>query len=188
VRFSFAPQRWADIAYVVSGVALLAMLGIFLVGGWRQRRRQLDMPREKHREPSWGVPAADPLRRLRRSRALGLGLLAAGLGYAGFSLRFAAVAGPVSVILLMLGVSFRRLIALATLGLAALLVIYLADPVPDFPTARFSFAEYRLTAHWVAGGVVVCVGLGCLLLARSLRRRRSDVMSGAVDESPGWWR
>jgi hypothetical protein len=87
-----------------------------------------------------------------------VGLVTAGV----FAARFAVVAAPVTLVLLRVGFNARRLLALAALLIAAVPVLYLANPAHNFGGYDFDYGLHYLTAHWLAAGAL------CLLLAAAI--------------------
>jgi hypothetical protein len=166
-RFAFAPDATARVSYLASALAvaaLLALLGVLAIRGRGvpARRRPLAAPESAPH---------DPLRRLPWRHALALAA-AIGLG-AGFvfALRAGAGLALATLVLVRLGVSARRLFALAAGLLVAIPLLYLAFPSSDSPGRSFDYAIDHLAAHWVAVVVVCCLAAACALDAHDLRRR-----------------
>jgi hypothetical protein len=115
---------------------------------------------------------ADPLRRLAWGPALAVGAAVGVVTGLFFALRVGAVLGPLAAVLLRDGVSARRLLLLATLGLAAVPVIYLAGLPVDQGGFNFAYANEQLGAHWIAVGAVCCLAAASGIGAWALRRGR----------------
>ena len=91
-----------------------------------------------------------------------MALTAGGLGCA-FALRAGLVIALGTLVLLRIGVTARRLLALTLIGLLALPVAYLAFPAPSDGGFNFYYSLHFITAHWIAVGVV-CALIGATLL------------------------
>jgi hypothetical protein len=139
-RFAFAPQRFADVGYLVSGGACIAMLAL-LVLPWRRRRVVA---------AHFAVPLDDPLRRLRWPWALAVAAASGLAGWFFYGARAGVVVAAAIAVLLVVGVSVRRLVALATVALAALPVLYLVDPAPRPSGLAFTYASHFIVEHWIA--------------------------------------
>jgi hypothetical protein len=161
--FTFAPQDLAWIAYAVSTLLALLLFAIAFVG-WRRSRGV-----EPEESSMLAEPPADPLLRVGWGRALAIGIAAAAIGAFLFALRAGIVIGPVTVIALRVGISRSRLLTAAMAGLAAIPVVYLAFPAEDLGGFSFGYALDELGAHWIAVGVVICVGVASALAARAVR-------------------
>jgi hypothetical protein len=166
-RFAFAPQRLATVAYVISALALAAMLVLVLAASLRRRR---PAALEEPVEPA-PTPPPDPVLRLAWPRALAWAVVA-GLPTA---LLYGALPGVVvAAVLLVLGregLSSRRLLAVAALGLAALPVLYLVSPAPDLGGYNFDYPRDHLDAHKVGAVAVACLLAACGIEVSRLRAR-----------------
>jgi hypothetical protein len=166
-RFAFAPQRLADASYIVSLVAFIALLAIIVWVAVRMRRRRtppLSVPDSARL--AWGALGVTPVRRFPFRIAIPLAVAIAAVAGIVFAWRAGAVIGLVAAVLLVLGVSVGRLLALAVVGLIVLPVLYVVKPFSDVsPTnfANFTYAQYYIGAHWVAVGVVSAL-IGALVL------------------------
>ena len=165
-RFAFAPQRTAVIAYAISALVSLVLLGIVVAGTLRRRGRKVPAARSL-----FPAPPSDPLLRPGWTTTLavsaGMALLAAGL----FALRMGVVVGALTFLLLRVGVSARRLIGLAALLTAVLPVLYLVFPAEDKGGYSFEYANDQVNAHWLTVVIVCCLGAGGLLAAWRMRPR-----------------
>jgi len=115
---------------------------------------------------AWGALGVTPVRRFPFRIAIPLAVAIAAVAGIVFAWRAGAVIGLVAAVLLVLGVSVGRLLALAVVGLIVLPVLYVVKPFSDVsPTnfANFTYAQYYIGAHWVAVGVV-CALIGALVL------------------------
>ena len=112
--------------------------------------------------PAWAAPPVDPVRRLRWTGAVLVALAAGGLGSV-FAFRAGLAVALATLVLLRIGVSARRLLALSLLGLFAIPLAYLASPAPSEFGFYFYYSLHFITAHWIAVGVV-CALLGATLL------------------------
>lgn len=169
VRFGFAPQRTANLAFALSGGGCLLLLAVALVAAARRRRVPCAaLP------SATAAPSAPPDRPLRASwvRAaaisVAVGLLAAGV----FALRMGPVVAAVALVLLRTGTSVRRLIAVALLGLGLVPLLYLALLPRDRGGFNFDYARELLFAHWVAVVSVCCLAAAGALGAWRLRSLR----------------
>jgi hypothetical protein len=170
-RFEFTPERTARLGFLVSGVGCLAMLAILAAGALRRRR--LGAPAEAAAATA-GPPGEDPLFRFGWPATIAL---AAGLAVAGgalFALRMGVVLGVLAVVMLRLGISVRRLLWIAVLGVAAMPVLYLVHPATDKGGFSFQYPMDQVLAHWIACVVVVCVAAAGTLSAWRLRHRRAS--------------
>jgi hypothetical protein len=173
-RFSFPPQRLAVAGYAVSGVALLVLLLVALVGWWRERRVALPGPSP--------LRLADPALRLDLRTALPAALAVGAVAGFVLALRAGAVLAPLAFIALWRGVTVRRLLALALIAVALLPLIYVVF-TPDNPGGySFTYPSDLLGAHWVAAFAVACMTAASALMA--WRVRRSD-LGGPDDAVPG---
>jgi hypothetical protein len=171
VRFRFGPQLIAVASYFVSGLAILVLVALLVAGIVRDRRRGSrpdDAEEPESVAPHLQMP--DPLVRAGLGTAIAAGITVGLVASAGFALRVGVVLGPATVLFLLLGVNVRRLLAVATTALLAVVVVYVADPAPEFVGVRFYFAEYHLLEHWLTVGAIWCVAAACVLL---LARRRA---------------
>ncbi|HEX3316751.1 MAG TPA: alpha-(1-_3)-arabinofuranosyltransferase family protein [Solirubrobacteraceae bacterium] len=162
--FVFAPQRFADASYVLSVVALVALLAVLVVAAVRNRRRRpagTEAP-----SPAWGASVPTPVRRFPLWIAIPAALVAGTLGGVTFAWRAGPAIALAVLVLLVVGVSVMRFLALAIVGLVALPVLYVVRPFSNVSTgnfANFTYPQYYIVAHWVAVGAV-CALIGALLL------------------------
>jgi hypothetical protein len=179
-RFAFAPQRFADLGYVISAAACLGMLVLVLLP-LRRRARGAALAAGDGRT-SWlgrlgplAAPPTDPVRRLRWPLALATGVLSGAIGWFCFGARGGIAVGVAVAVLLVAGVNVRRLIAIAAVALIALPLLYLFDPAPRPSGLSFTYAGHYIAAHWVAVAAVVCLAgagvLGAVEVASDVRHR-----------------
>jgi arabinofuranan 3-O-arabinosyltransferase len=169
-RFAFAPQRAANVAYVISLAAVAAML-VFLLVAEVRRRRDTAPARERRASASLEPkPQADPLIHLPWRWALAAGLAVGLVGGFLFALRAGVVLAPLTVLALRAGVSVRRLLLVAATCIGALPLIYLVFSARDRGGNEFDYPNDLLGAHWVALLAVLCLLAAGLLLAARLRR------------------
>jgi hypothetical protein len=182
VRFAFAPNRIAAIAYVVSGIAGLLCL-IALIGShqWRQesRRTAARDEREPHTLPVRPAGAPWPI-----AAALTAGVIA-GLAFGFvFGILPGIAAIPVTAFVLWRGVGARRLTIAAAVLLGVLVPLaYVVHPGSEAGGNHFGYAHDHLAAHYLA---VTAIGLLIAALWRTLaasRRRRRRSGSGTSDAS-----
>ncbi|HEV7844661.1 MAG TPA: alpha-(1-_3)-arabinofuranosyltransferase family protein [Thermoleophilaceae bacterium] len=173
-RFAFAPQRAANLAYLLSLAAVAAMLAFLLAAELRRRRAPAAAGGTSGEAPAaraWAaldaVPAPDPLLVLPWRFAVAA---AVAVGLAGgfmFALRAGAVLVPLTLLALRVGVNVRRLLGVAAASIAALPVIYIVFPGRDRGGNEFGYPNDLVGAHWVALLAVLCLlGAGILLAAR----------------------
>jgi hypothetical protein len=151
VDVRFAPDRTVVGAYIVSAIAIAALIAFLLVRRERRRRRvhvppgDLDAAADTH-EP-WPLP-----------RALVAGVLAAGvLGFV-LALRAGVVLGPLVALILWRGVRSRDLVTLAgALLLVAVPLAHLLARNEDHGGYDTNFAVDHIAAHWIATGAVALV-------------------------------
>jgi arabinofuranan 3-O-arabinosyltransferase len=173
-RFAFAPQKLAEVSYWVSAVGVAALLIAVLAGVVLGRRRRVaHLPPS----PAWLSAPADPVYRFALRGAVIAALIAAPIAGFVFAWRAGAIVGAAVLVLLILGVNARRLVALAALGLLAIVVGYLANPAPDLGGFYFPYALHYISLHWVAVGVVGTLGVASILLAWRLRAPGEDVLA-----------
>jgi len=174
-RFAFAPQRAANVAYVLSLAAVAAMLAFLLValakGSDPQKRpRSSDAPLGlTPSDRSLGL-TPDPPIRLPWGFALAAGLAVGLVGGFLFALRAGVVLAPLTVLALRAGVNVRRLLLVAATCIGALPLIYLVFPARDRGGNEFGYPNDLVGAHWVALLAVLCLLAAGLLLAVRLRR------------------
>jgi hypothetical protein len=181
VHFAFAPNRLAEIGYIVSGVAGLLCLVVLAVAAWRRRRSTT-----AHAAGALAIPSGEPV----APWPLGRSALAAVPSAALFGFVFGLTAGfvslPVIAVCLWRGVGARRL----TLAAGALLgivvpVLYLVHPGDERGGNHFAYAMVHIAAHWVG---VAALGLLTGALWRSLRAlgtTRRPPAGRPPAESPG---
>jgi hypothetical protein len=172
---AFAPQHEADLAYVTSAVAcvvlLLLALGLRAPARWRRSRRSRRSQRRSAAPLLVAVTIDDPVRLLPLRRVLLIGLLIGLAGALLFAIRFGAAIAPLTIVLLLVGLSIRRLIRLAVVALAAVPAIYLIFPAQNSGGFFFGYPIHYIVAHWiVAGALCALIAVG-LLEARAIRRR-----------------
>ncbi|HEX4626954.1 MAG TPA: alpha-(1-_3)-arabinofuranosyltransferase family protein [Solirubrobacteraceae bacterium] len=183
-RFAFAPQRLADAAYLISVVACVGMLLILLIPVLR-RWRAGAVAGSAAPEAVPAAPDADRVQRAHPLIALACGLAAGGLGWLSFGARAGVLAGIAVCLLLVAGVSVRRLIATATVALVALPVLYLADPAPRPRGLAFTYSNHYITAHSVALVALLCLGGAAVLGAVRLRAaNRRHATAASPDPVP----
>jgi hypothetical protein len=86
-----------------------------------------------------------------------------------FAPRFGAVVGPLTFLLVLVGIGVRRLVFSASLAVATVPLLYLASPASRAGGSAFSFSVDHLAAHWIAAGAT-CAMLGAgFLQARGIR-------------------
>ncbi|MFL5885712.1 MAG: alpha-(1-_3)-arabinofuranosyltransferase family protein [Thermoleophilaceae bacterium] len=168
-RFAYAPQRAASISYVLSLIAVVILLLAFLPPWIRGRRRAVALVGPA--PGAWRTPATDRVRR--PSLTLAAAVVAAGFG-AGWLLgaRAAIAIAAIALVLALVGVSERRLLALAGAGLLAVPVLYLVKAPSNPNNFDFGYARGVIDAHWVAVAAVACLVAACVVRARRLRRAR----------------
>jgi arabinofuranan 3-O-arabinosyltransferase len=185
-RFAFAPQRLADAGYLFSAVACAALLLALLVPALRRRRAGGPVPNQAlDADAVPAAPDADPVHRLPPLAALAAGAASGALTWLSFGPRAGVLVGLGAFVLLAVGVSLRRLIAVATAALVALPVLYVADPAPRPSGLSFTYANHYITAHSLTLVVVVCLGAAGVLLAVRLRAARPTRVAPASPEAPG---
>ena len=166
--FSFPPQRLATAGYVISAIAILALLAIALLG-WRRDRREAPAPEPTTRPTAHGPRPTGQLR-LPVRQAIAVAAAVAAAGALLFAIRVGAVLGPLAFLALWRGIDARRLVALSCAAVALLPVIYLVS-LPKNPGGdSFTYASDLLGPHWVAVFAVASLGAASLLMALDLRR------------------
>ena len=183
VRFSFAPNRVAKLAYLVSGIAgLLCLLALIGSRQWRaeSRRTAARDEREPHVFPArpagapWPVGAA-------LAAAVAAGLV---FGFV-FGIAVGVASIPVTAFVLWRGVGARRLTMAAAVLLGVLVPLaYVLHPGSSAGGNHFGYAHDHLVAHYLA---VAAIGLLIGALWRTLaasrgRRRRSGSRTSDASE------
>jgi len=182
VRFSFAPNRVAKLAYLVSAIAgLLCLLALIGSHQWRveSRRTAARDEREPHVFPvrpsgaPWPLPAA---------------LVAAVIAGLAFGFVFGLAVGvasvPVTALVLWRGVGARPLTMAAAVLLGVLVPLaYLVHPGSAAGGNHFGYAHDHLAAHYLAvAAIALLTGALWRTLAAS-RGRRQSVGSRTSDAS-----
>jgi len=181
--FAFAPQSAVDVAYLVSALAIIAMLVALAVPWLRRRRRNGDSSGDEAPVGLWARPPDAPARRYPLLVAIPVALVIGGMAGLVFALRAGPPLAIGALVLMLVGVSVGRLLLLALYGLVVIPIVYLADPLTNLGGSNFGYAQHFIGAHWVAVAVV-CVLLGALVLWLSeLRTTRQQPVSS--DASPG---
>jgi hypothetical protein len=93
-----------------------------------------------------------------------------------FAVRAGVVIGPVTFLLLLAGITARRLLAAAGAALVAVTFAYVVSPSPDAGGFYFYYALHYITAHWIALAAVCFLGTAAALMAWDSRT--------AADRSP----
>jgi arabinofuranan 3-O-arabinosyltransferase len=173
---AFAPQATVNVIYVLSAVAAVLLIALAL---------GVELPR-RGRVPRGARPVTAPVTAQSHGVYSGdrgmirLGLLAAlasGIGVGAvtafmFALRFGAVAGALTVVLLLAGISVRRLTGLAMLGVLAIPVLYLLRPAHNYGGFSFDFSLHQILANWIGAGVLCALIAAGLLQVHELRGPR----------------
>jgi hypothetical protein len=181
-RIAFAGQGAADVAYVISAIGAMLLIALALPLKLPQRirhqvrltgrRRGAPLPAAETRTAPAGRLVDRPPIVLAPKAALawgvGVGVLA---GFA-FEVRVGVVAAELTGLLLLAGISPRRLTWLALLGMVAIPLLYLARPAHNFGGFSFYFAQHQMLAHWIATGVVCALLVAAVLQSRELRDAR----------------
>ena len=157
VRLTFAPEDFATVGYVLSGVAGALCLALFALGVGRRRRVRDDPP----------VPLADaPPRQWSPARAL-VAALVVGVVFAFvFGIGAGAVSVPITGLVLRQRVGARALTLCAGALLGAVVpILYLAHPGQERGGNHFAYAMQHLGAHYVG---VAAIGLLIAALWRTL--------------------
>jgi hypothetical protein len=171
VAFAYAPQKLADVGYVISAggcAALLALLG----AGALRRRRQAAAVIPDDPAPLPEPPAATPLP---IATAIAIAIPAAIVVGGLFGLRAGAVAAPLLALILWRGLSDRAL-GLWVLGLLGVVVPAIYVGVAAFADEHIlggnstRFGADRLGAHWVAVAAYVLL---VVLVVRTLVAARA---------------
>jgi arabinofuranan 3-O-arabinosyltransferase len=177
VRFTYAPQRLADIAGAISLVGAAGLLALLAMVALR-RRGLRDTPAEP-------LALADPprARPLAPRHAVAVALPVAVVVAAVFGLRAGIVAAPAVFVILWRGVSDRvlALLAAALLGVAVPLVYLVVALLVSEDRLGGNSTQYgadRLAAHWLAVGAVVALAIVLWrTLAAVARRQRVPIAS-----------
>jgi arabinofuranan 3-O-arabinosyltransferase len=174
-RFEWGPQRFATAGYVVSaaGAVIAGLLAVVVALVRRRRPSAVRMRREGAPGDGWPpfFGEDDPVTRVgwRRSLAIAsaVGLVTGPL----FALRAGAGLAATCFVVLMIGVSVHRLIAVGALALLAIPAWYWIDDGPGFGTVTFLYVTDQLTAHWLGVLAVSCFAAASWISAIRLRRR-----------------
>ena len=169
VDFAFAPQATANAGFGLSALTALVLLAVAL---WPRRKPIPASPADAEAERTGR--AGDPVRRLGWRIAVPAALAAGAAGALLFALRMGPVIAVLTLVLLLAGVSVKRLVRLSLGALVMVVALYLVFPAEDKGGFSFQFATDHLVAHWVAV-VAVCLLAGAAVLAAqgmNLRERR----------------
>jgi hypothetical protein len=175
-RFAYAPQRVADIGFGLSALACLLLVAVGAAGALRARRRGARTAAAAT-SPGGQPPPPDPLIRLRLGHAL-LAAAATAIVTGGlYALRMGPVIGLLALALVLAGLNVRRLLALASIAIAALPVIYIAFPAKDRGGFSFQYANDQIYAHFIAEAAITCVVVAAAIAAYRLRSSRRESRS-----------
>jgi arabinofuranan 3-O-arabinosyltransferase len=153
VTFTFGPQKLADIAYIVSGLAALACLVLLLLPPWSLAADTA--PNEI--EPDAEITPWAPVR-----AALAAVVAGAVIAFV-FGVQAGVVAIPVIWLILWRGAGARKLVLIAGVLLGVVVpVLYLVHPGPKQGANHFGYAMDHLAANWV--GVAALVALMAALV------------------------
>jgi arabinofuranan 3-O-arabinosyltransferase len=172
-RFAFAPQRTADIAYLISVLALPVLLALLWLP--RRRARLATVPRR----PS-DRPAGDLV--FKPDWLATLAITAVATLLIGFL--FGIPLGPLAVPLLRRGTSPRRLFTLGGALLLTVPVAYLIRAAPNPGGYDFGFAYDNLVGNWIAVAGICAIAGGCLLTLLPSSRARPDSSVTPPDVQP----
>ncbi|MGO9819022.1 MAG: alpha-(1-_3)-arabinofuranosyltransferase family protein [Solirubrobacteraceae bacterium] len=163
VTFTFGPQKLADIAYIVSGIAGLACLVLLLLPPWTSAAE----PAPEEIETDASISASTP------ARAILAGVVAGAVIAFVFGIQAGIVAIPAVGLILWRGVGARTLVLVAGLLLGVVVpVLYLVHTGDQRGANHFGYAMDHLAANWV--GVAALIALMAALvrtLAPVLRSR-----------------
>ncbi len=171
VRFAFAPNRVAEIGYLISGLTGLVCVALILVGARRWRRRVAG--RAVGADASaLGLPASPRAAPVRPGARALLSLAGAAIAFGFvFGLLPGLLSVPVIALVLWRGIGARALTLAATVLLAIVVpVLYLIHPGDSSGGNHFGYAMAHLGAHYVG---VAALGLLMAALWRSLRSQRA---------------
>ena len=183
VRFSFAPNRVAKLAYLVSAIAgLLCLLALIGSHQWRVESRRTAARDERE-------PHVFPVRPAGAPWPVGSALAAAVIAGLAFGFVFGITVGvasiPVTAFVLWRGVGARRLTIAAAVLLGVLVPLaYVLHPGSSAGGNHFGYAHDHLAAHYLA---VAAIGLLIGALWRTLaasqgrRPRRGSRTSDASE-------
>ena len=125
---------------------------------------------------AYAVPLVDPLRRLRWPWSLAVGAASGLAGWFFYGARAGVVVAAAIAVVLVVGVSVRRLVALASRrrALATLPVLYLVDPAPRPTGLAFTYASHFIVGHWIGVAAMLSLAgagvLGAWAVASAFRR------------------
>lgn len=176
-RFYFTPQSTANTAYVISAVGGGLML-LALGAGVALRRRRSTVASIWPDPPAWRPAPADPVRALSWPTAAVVAALAGALGAFLFAVRAGVVIAPVTFVLLVLGITARRLLAAAALAIVAVTIAYVVSPAPNQGGFYFYYAVHYITAHWIALAAICFLGAAAGLMTWDVRTAADGVPPG----------
>ena len=178
-RFEWAHQGLADAGYLISATG--AGLAAMVLAGWAvlrlRRRRSACGARDESPAPPPQPPTddrlatRDPVVRFPWPKALAIALAVGFLTGPLFALRAGLALALIAFVLLQVGISARRLVALGSLALIALPAWYWIEHARWFGTVSFVYAMNQLTAHWLAVFAVSCFAAASAISAARLRRQ-----------------
>jgi hypothetical protein len=183
-RMAFAPQSTANLAYLISAVAGVLLLGVALglrlpgrirrrLGSRRPALAPLAQPARGARTP---LPVQERLITVTPPAALAWAIgVGAVTGFV-FALRFGAAVGPLTFVLLLSGISVRRLLRIAIVGMISIPVLYVARPVHNYGGYSFYLSLHQIVAHWIGAGVVCALLAAAVLQMHEMRVGRRPVI------------
>jgi hypothetical protein len=153
VQFTFAPDKLADIAYIVSGIAGLACLVLLLIPPWSRAADPVPDDLEADAPPTQWAPG---------HAALAGVIAGAVIGFV-FGIQAGIVAIPAVGLILWRGIGARTLVLIAGALLGVVVpVLYLVRPGNEQGANHFGYAMDHLAANWI--GVAALVALMAALL------------------------
>jgi hypothetical protein len=135
--------------------------------------------------PAWRSTPPDPVRGLPWPQALAVALVAGAVGGFLFAVRAGVVIAPVTFVLLVAGITARRLLAAAGAALVAVTFAYVVSPSPNAGGFYFYYALHYITAHWIALAAVCLLGTAAGLMAWD-SRTAADRSATEGGIRPGW--
>ena len=177
VDFTFGPQRAVTAAYVIGGIACLALLAL-LLASWRRR------PAPVPRPPSPVPPTNDHLTPMPLRKAVAIALAIGLLGAFLFALRAGPPIALGTFLILWRGVPTRTLIVAAGALLGIVVpALYLLFPSTDRGGYNTEYATDHLGAHWVGVAALVLLVIALWRTLSTASRRRGGRAPEPADEA-----
>ena len=95
-----------------------------------------------------------------------------------FALRVGAVVAPLAFAAFTIGVSTRWLVTAAGAAIAAIPIVYILNPAPNYNGFSFFYPVHYISAHWLGVTALICLAVACGVTAA--RRRAVELAAGRL--------